>query len=146
MINLCMVLDDRYSKMARRCIHDIMIRQNPDTETTIYILGDNLSKEAVRDISIASSRCKIMLFSVSSNDIPISSPNGAFSYLNKTIYLKFLIPEILKNTGIDRVLYIDVDMLCRRDLTDLYNYDIQGKAIGAVKDQFYIFNNIKTVR
>lgn len=47
-------------------------------------------------------------------------------------YARFVLPEIL--AGIDRVLYLDVDMLTRRDLTGLYETDLEGKALGAVVD------------
>ncbi len=47
-------------------------------------------------------------------------------------YARFMLPEIL--AGVDRVLYLDVDMLTRRDLSTLYETDLGGKAIGAVID------------
>ncbi|HMN73521.1 MAG TPA: glycosyltransferase family 8 protein [Rhodoblastus sp.] len=47
-------------------------------------------------------------------------------------YARFALPDIL--AGIDRILYLDVDMLTRRDLTPLWETDLQGKALGAVVD------------
>ncbi len=47
-------------------------------------------------------------------------------------YARFVLPDIL--AGVDRVLYLDVDMLTRRDLTPLYETDLEGRALGAVVD------------
>lgn len=47
-------------------------------------------------------------------------------------YARFVLPDIL--AGVDRVLYLDVDMLARRDLQPLYETDLEGKALGAVID------------
>lgn len=47
-------------------------------------------------------------------------------------YARLVLAQLLP--GIPRLLYLDVDMIVRRDLSDLYNADLGGKPLGAVID------------
>ncbi|WP_222987530.1 glycosyltransferase [Psittacicella hinzii] len=52
-------------------------------------------------------------------------------YTNHGIYLRLYLPRLGYH---GRVLYLDLDLLCLGDLEALYNYDLQGKSLGAVTD------------
>ena len=51
----------------------------------------------------------------------------------KSIYFRFLLPEILQDA--DRVLYLDCDILVRENISDFYNTDLEGYACAAIEDQ-----------
>lgn len=50
-------------------------------------------------------------------------------------YYRILIPMIIPNS-VDKVLYLDCDMVVLSDLDDLWNTDIKDKAVGVVPDMF----------
>jgi len=54
-------------------------------------------------------------------------------HISASTYLRLFVDQLLP-TEADRVLYLDADMLVRTDLTPLYQADLQGKTIGAVRD------------
>lgn len=58
------------------------------------------------------------------------------SLLNITIttYYRLLVPYILQSLGIDRVLYVDTDILCTNDVSELFTLDLQQKAAFVEKD------------
>ena len=52
--------------------------------------------------------------------------------------LKFKISEILANY--DKIIYLDGDILVQKDLTELYNIDIDGYYVAAVDDTGKIYH------
>lgn len=61
------------------------------------------------------------------------------THVSKTSLLKYYIPNALPE--LDKVLYIDSDILVLHDLNKLYNTDITGKYLAAVKDPSWFFEN-----
>lgn len=53
-------------------------------------------------------------------------------YITKATYYRLLLPSIL--SGYDKILYLDGDIIVRKDLWDMYSIDLQDNYIGAVKD------------
>lgn len=51
-----------------------------------------------------------------------------------TIYFRLFIARMYPQ--IDRALYLDCDTIVERDVADLYDTDLQGKALGAINDTF----------
>ncbi|MFC4597450.1 glycosyltransferase family 8 protein [Cohnella hongkongensis] len=70
--------------------------------------------------------------------LPVES--GAFSglptnhHINETSYAKIVIPELLKPYDLDKAIYIDCDVVVRGDLLPLWNLDLQGRSLAAVRD------------
>lgn len=55
-----------------------------------------------------------------------------FGHLTTDLFLKLRIPEMLN--GLSRVLFLDSDLIVRKDLTDLFNTKLEGNFIGASRD------------
>lgn len=47
-------------------------------------------------------------------------------------FCRFLLPDLLP--GVDRILYLDVDILVKGSLLPLFDLDLQGKELGAVRE------------
>lgn len=61
-------------------------------------------------------------------------PNlGKDVYISKATYYRLYLTEILPKT-MDKVLYLDCDMIVRKDLTDLWNINIEDVAVGVALD------------
>lgn len=52
-------------------------------------------------------------------------------YISIPAHIYFLLPDIFKN--LNRIVVLDDDVVVQRDLSPLWNLDLKGKAIGAVK-------------
>lgn len=57
----------------------------------------------------------------------------ADKHLSKEAYLRFLAPEALP-PDVDRVIYLDCDVIALDDVSALFAADLGGKAVGAVPD------------
>ena len=57
------------------------------------------------------------------------------SHITKATYYRLLLPSILSDY--DKILYLDGDIIVRKDLWGMYNTDLKGKYIGAVKDVYH---------
>ena len=53
-------------------------------------------------------------------------------YITNATYYRLLLPSILSKY--DKILYLDGDIIVRKDLWDMYNIDLENNYIGAVKD------------
>ncbi|WP_088974205.1 glycosyltransferase family 8 protein [Micromonospora coxensis] len=63
------------------------------------------------------------------------SRNPDLSYLSPAMYLRLLIPPALP-PEVDRLLYLDSDVLCTGSLAQLRDVDLAGTPVGAVRDAF----------
>lgn len=61
---------------------------------------------------------------------PILSDN-----MDVSAYFKLLIPRLLPES-VERVLYLDADIIIRKSIYKLYHTDLKGKELGAAKDYF----------
>ncbi|MBX8936865.1 glycosyltransferase family 8 protein [Enterococcus gilvus] len=52
----------------------------------------------------------------------------------ETAYYRIAIPELLKNKDIDRVLYLDCDMIAVEDISELWNIDLTDYTVAAIED------------
>ncbi|MCM1324236.1 MAG: glycosyltransferase family 8 protein [Acetobacter sp.] len=65
------------------------------------------------------------------------------THVSKTSLLKYYIAKALPE--LDKVLYIDSDVLVLRDLNNVYNTDIEDKYLAVVKDPSWFFENMHVV-
>jgi lipopolysaccharide biosynthesis glycosyltransferase len=101
----------------------------------IYILADDMSDEHQRELGayVNQSRHCLEFINIkellSKHDLPfsISLPMSAWS--------RIFIPDLLKNES-GLVLYCDIDVIFCRDLKELFFTNLQGKAIGAVLENY----------
>ena len=131
-VNLCFITDDGYINPTIVALCSIKKNMKETTRYHVYLLCDDVSsvsKEKIR--SISSDRLIIECIDM---DLISSIRDNAISGITATpssLY-KFYIAEILKD--IDRVIFLDGDIIVQEDLSSLYNIDLEGKQIGAVKD------------
>ena len=57
-------------------------------------------------------------------------------------YYRILAPRILP-IDIDKILYLDSDLIVRRSLSDLWNTDLRNYALAAVRDQYVLDSDIE---
>ena len=132
MLHICFCTNDRWSYFAMKAIYDIIIRKNPETEITFYVLRESTQRSF-------DAFNKIDGIKVITKDIDVKKEFGyapiySVPWLGPFKHMKFLIPDLDVFENVNRCLYLDVDMLARKDLTDLCNVDLNKKAIGYVRN------------
>lgn len=99
------------------CISSLMLNAKPDTFYDIFVLypqGDNMDWSQLEKMPIFYSNCKIHYRPVGKEF------NKAFEIRGVTTptYYRLLIPELIPEY--DKIMYSDVDVIFRNDLSDIY--------------------------
>jgi len=122
--------NDNFTLPAGVCITSLLENADQDTFYDIYILYSNrrLKKNNIEKISLLEKEyqnCSISFLDLEDEF------KDSFSNRHITIdtYYRLLIPYLIDNY--DKVIYADVDIIFRKDLTELYSTELGKSAIGA---------------
>lgn len=139
MMHIAFCLDDNYIPYCSTTIGSI-IANNSEYEITFHLISDYISdknKKILSEWICKYKNFRIKFYNVYKkdfNDFPIGN-----AYLNIATYYRLLLPVILKD--IDKVLYLDCDIIVNSSLIDLWNTDIANYAVAGVLDR--INNSIR---
>lgn len=132
-IAIVLTLNDNYVPFAGATILSIVRHANKARNYDILLFDGDISPQN-KQLLIA------MLADHENFSIRFISPHGFFDrfklpthlHISKETYYRLFIPEIFQHFA--KVLYIDSDMIVRRDLALLYDEDLHGMDLAAVKD------------
>ena len=135
-VNIVMISDAAYVNYMNIAIYSVIKNKIEQTKLHFFIIGDNLSKESIGRIKNAESLDKQVVITVLNNKYNIYKFLGVqineFHHVPQVDLLKFAIPYILPN--IDKILYLDGDIIVQGDLSQIYNVDIKDEYVAAVED------------
>jgi len=140
-IHVCMATNKMWLRFAERAIYDMAIRKNPETELKFYVLLDAVEDTSELMKLDAIDGIEIVTESIDLREQFGDLKNYPYHYIGPFKHMKFLIPELPIFEGVERVLYIDTDVLVRKDLTELYTVDLEGKALGVCRDYYNLLND-----
>ena len=143
-INVAYAFDKNYHYITHVSMKSIMLSQNKETFINFYILVSNLTNEqekVINKIGEEHKNCKITFIDMGNQFKEFNLPFNIWTTAN---YYRIKLPELLKD--VKKIIYFDTDTLIYKDLTELYNYDIEGKyLIGMpeyVDENFFERNNV----
>lgn len=133
-MNICLSCDDKYSKYAGVVIASILLKSNVDEDFSFYILDSNISQENKDKILSLKSikECSICFIKIDETLFKTYKNIGTHSYLSLPAFYRLKLPSILKD--IDKVLYLDCDIIVNSSLQELYNTNIKNFYAAAVVD------------
>ena len=138
--NICYSLDSNY--VEQFCVSAVSILENADAQDIIdfYILDGGLTQDDKLNIE---SLKKINNFNI--HYLKINLDDFKFCPLLKDIdenhsdyhvtsagYFRFKLPELLPE--LDKILYLDCDVIIRSSLKELFEYDLKNKSTTMVED------------
>ncbi|MDR1127242.1 MAG: DUF4422 domain-containing protein [Treponema sp.] len=139
-VTICLACNNDYIKYTSVLLASIYANSSPDSFYDIVILH--------RDITETSRRvCKTMFDNVDNfllRFCDVSQNFEAYSdiyisrHLTYETYYRFFILDIFE--GYDKILYLDCDMVVNADVAELFEADLTGKYIGAVRDSDFIIS------
>lgn len=130
-LHICLTTDQNYLELTEICINEIILHKDPSTKIVFYILGNNV------DLSILKQFERYQDVSVVLYEADLSqiiSTKYMNRYLSHTMYFRILIPTLDIFDDVRKVLYLDSDVLARKDLLGYFNTDISQAALGVIKD------------
>lgn len=131
---VCFASDDVYVKYLDVALISVKENRNPCDNYDICILDKGIS---------AAHRQQLLRLSEESFSIRFVNIAGIFAQYDESIfsvyghftlstYSRFFIPDIFKEYK--KILYLDCDLIVSDDLARLYNTDLDGYALAAVRD------------
>lgn len=134
-ISIVCACDDSYSQHAMAMITSVF-ENNKDNCIDVYILTDYFSvqtKKYFEDLSVLYNN-KIQIVNVDISLLAHLPLGGEFyhGYINLSTYYRLLIVKLFPN--LDKILYLDCDMIVRGNLLPLWNINIENYAIAGIVD------------
>lgn len=132
-INVAMCSDNFYAPFVATTMASIL--KNTKENVNFYIISDGI-KEFNKEKIEKGSRKFFTNFSVTFVEINSSklfSDLIELPYISRSMYSRWLIPELIPN--VDRIIYTDIDVCVVGDILELWNEDIGEYCFGAVPHQ-----------
>ena len=118
--------------------------ENASTDVDILVIGHNLSSAAVatlKRVEEVHRNAAVSHLAISEDALSMANWGPAFSRFSPIILSRLYVPSIFES---GRVLYLDSDTFVRADVSELFDMDMDGKLIAAVKDGHAINVSLNT--
>ena len=138
-IDIVFISDNKYIMPLRTSIKSIAKNKKYNTKVEITIIGLNLSEENIQKLKKDNRKnLKINVLKADEEILKKFNKTAVLGpHVTRADLLKFYIPSILKDKN--KVLYLDSDIIVLKDLTKLFNTDIDDYYIAA-SDDWDFFN------
>ncbi len=136
MISIALASNNNYAVLMATLINSILCNHYTTEPISFYILNDHISKSNQAKVnSLISDSDRIQIIWKNADDVfpkNVSFPadNSAFP---STTYLRLFAPFIVPK-NVEKLIYFDVDMVVKADVSELWNIDMQGYTVAAVLD------------
>lgn len=131
-INVLYAFDTRYWKMAAVSIYSLLKNCRSDTICNIHCMVAPYTHGRRNILKIVNNfkNARLVWRPIHKHDNPFIRYD--FSRWSPVIFYRLFAHRIFPH--LDKILYLDSDTLIFNDLTELYNTDISGFTMGAVRD------------
>ncbi len=132
--NICYACDDNYAPLAGVSIASFLKSSNCDENFNFYILDNEITqtnKEKIKTLKKIK-ECNIEFIRVDKSKFEnLYLPNKK-GYLSISSYYRFVISDIFKD--IDKILYVDCDVIATTSIADFYNTDLTNYYAAVIED------------
>jgi len=130
--NIVFTTDSKYTAYTEVALKSLELNKKPSTIYNITILAVDLNEEDIKRFK-AYSKNKFIV-NVQPLSLKLVENIGkykVYNHVSRADLFKFLMPEILNQY--DKILYLDSDILIKKDLLSLYNTEIRHRYLAAVR-------------
>ena len=129
-MNIALISDENYAVQSAVTLQSFF--ENNEGSHEIYFITIGITDESRLKLE---SLCREhnSIFHYKCMDEKKLDPFNGIGYWSKYTFMKLFIPELLPS-DVDKVLYLDVDMLIKGSLSAIYCINIEGAGVAAVED------------
>ena len=130
-MNVVLISDNNYAYLLGGCLCSLLNSNESIEEVNIYIITDNISEDSIEKIrSIADKYGRKIVFLK-----PPKMNEGIVvkGSLNISTYYRLMLVSIMPK-DIEKILYLDCDVLVRQNLYELWSTDISSSLLAGVYD------------
>ena len=142
-MNILVTLDKNYIPIVRVMISSLLDK-NPSTRFSIYLAYSELCFQDFEEIINDFDKSRVELHPIKITDLALSNAPVEKRY-PKEMYYRIFAATFLPRE-LDRVLYLDPDIVCLNSINELYNMDLKENFFAAashVNPPLQLFNNIR---
>jgi lipopolysaccharide biosynthesis glycosyltransferase len=139
-INVCFCIDENYVCHLGAVLLSL-IDSNKHNSVSIFVLSNGVTEQSKQ--RLAKTIENIESFTIVFVDSQDKSVNKlkAGGHISSATYIRFEIPSLL--TQLDKVFYLDADLVITDDLTEFWNVELENNYVAAVENPF--FNRYKSL-
>lgn len=131
-IPIVLAANQNYVPILYTCAQSIVDHTSDDNNYEIYIFHTDITAESQHTLQKNLTRSNVHITFVNVSKNVAGYVLQAKAYITTETYYRFLILDILN--GYSKVIYLDCDMIIRRDVAELYHIDIGTNLIAAALD------------
>ena len=131
-IHIVFASDDRYAQHAAVAMASVLEHAEHPEKVDFFLLSDGVSEKNAEKFRTTAKSRKSKAFV-----IPVTGDTFSGLYisaqLSRAAYMRLAVAELLPQ-DVDRIIYLDCDLLVRKDIAELWNIPMNGNPIAAVPD------------
>lgn len=132
-MHIAFCIDNNYIQHCAAMMTSV-IENNRGGGITFHLLGDGITSENAQRLSDwihGFAGVDMRIYPINKDNFKVFPVGDA--YVNISTYFRLLIPTLL--TDIDKVIYLDCDVVVNGSLAELWNTDVDNYALAAVRDR-----------
>ena len=142
-MNILITIDKNYLSVRCTMLKSLLIT-HPDTDFTVYILNSSLTAEDFETIKDNLPTGRLALVDIKADDSLLADAPVTDRY-PKEMYYRIFAAKFLPE-DVDRVLYLDPDLVVIKPLYQLYNIDMDGYYFAAASHVGKFLTNLNALR
>lgn len=136
-INILCATDDNYVPYCGTMLTSLF-ENNQTSKFNVFVLNEHLTEKNIQDmVSLAETYSQVIHFVTVTSDVLKDCPIRKKDHVTLATYYRLMAPVLLSQK-IDKILYLDCDIIVDGSILDLWNENIDGFAIGGVVDESYL--------
>lgn len=106
-------------------------------DVMMYLLHNGLKDKTIKRLHEIANRFHISfeLMEINTSLLKYCPTDKKIHYADIMMYARLLLPSMLPN--LDKIIYLDCDLVVNRDLKDLWDFDVNGVAVAMAPDHYY---------
>lgn len=132
-IYLAFAADEAFAVPLVVAVTSVLISTTIPSRLSLYILDCGLSKETLEYLATIASKCKLSIVSVDSTLLSQLPPRG---HLKVPTYARLMLGELIPES-VERIIYLDSDLLVQGDVAELWEFDLGDSLLGATTSTIY---------
>ncbi len=129
---LC-VTDNNYALALTVMLWSMQANLSRYSKIHVWIVDGGISRQNRRKMKSSLSGTKLVLHWVAAPDWHQFEGVPVFGHVGRCTYYKIITPQFLPQDN-NRVIYLDCDIIVTGDIGELWDVDIKGYALGAIRD------------
>ena len=135
-INILCATDDNYVPYCGIMLTSLLMNNQGEKVHVYIMVEDDLSvRNRKRFAKLANTYGATIEYVKVDRSLFEKYPTRNMAYWSLAMYYRILAAELLP-TDVEKVLYLDCDIIVTKSIRDLYDTDLTGKALGVVLDVF----------